>query len=37
MKVSDYIAHFIHKQGVEHVFELSGGMITHLLDSFFEL
>lgn len=37
MKITDYIAHFLYKQGVEHVFELSGGMITHILDSLFEL
>lgn len=37
MKVTDYIAHFLFKQGVEHVFELSGGMITHILDSLYEL
>lgn len=35
MKVSDFIAKFLHSQGVEHVFELSGGMITHLLDSIY--
>ena len=34
MKVSDYIASFIESKGITHVFELSGGMITHLLDSF---
>ena len=33
MKVSDYIALFLEKKGIQHVFELSGGMITHLLDS----
>ncbi|MBK0381136.1 thiamine pyrophosphate-binding protein [Mucilaginibacter segetis] len=33
MKASDYIATFLEKKGVTHVFELSGGMITHLLDS----
>jgi acetolactate synthase-1/2/3 large subunit len=33
MKVSDYIAAHLHAQGVTHVFELVGGMITHLLDS----
>lgn len=33
MKVSDYIALFLERRGVKHVFELSGGMITHLLDS----
>lgn len=34
IKVSDYIAHYIEQAGVNYVFELSGGMITHLLDSF---
>lgn len=33
MKISDYIAHFLRAQQVSHVFEMSGGMITHLLDS----
>ncbi|MCS3801735.1 thiamine pyrophosphate-binding protein [Niastella sp. OAS944] len=33
MKVSDYIAYFIERKGIEYIFELSGGMITHLLDS----
>jgi acetolactate synthase-1/2/3 large subunit len=34
VKVSDYIAALLENQGVTSVFELSGGMITHLLDSF---
>jgi acetolactate synthase I/II/III large subunit len=33
MKASDYIAKFLEYQKVTHVFELSGGMITHILDS----
>ena len=33
MKVSDFIAKFIEKKGISSVFELSGGMITHILDS----
>lgn len=33
MKASDYIAKFIELKGIAYVFELSGGMITHLLDS----
>ena len=33
MKVSDYISTYLANQGVTHVFELVGGMITHLLDS----
>lgn len=33
MKLSDYVASFLRQQGVDCVYELSGGMITHLLDS----
>jgi acetolactate synthase-1/2/3 large subunit len=33
MKTSDYIAKYLENQGVTHVFELVGGMITFLLDS----
>lgn len=33
MKCSDYIAHFLAERGVACVFEMSGGMIAHLLDS----
>ena len=33
MKVSDYIAKFLEQNQVKQVFELTGGMITHLLDS----
>src|ERR1035437_2657322 len=33
MKVSDYIATFLERKGVTCVFEVSGGMITHLLES----
>lgn len=33
MKASDFIAGFLKKKGIESVFELSGGMITHILDS----
>lgn len=33
MKVSTYIANFLHTQGVRQVFEVVGGMITHLVDS----
>ncbi len=36
MKVSDYIDLFLQKKGVEIVFEMSGGMITHLLDSIYK-
>lgn len=34
MKASDFIATYIESRGVKNIFELSGGMITHLLDSF---
>jgi acetolactate synthase I/II/III large subunit len=33
LKATDYIAHYLHAQGVTHVFELVGGMITFLVDS----
>lgn len=35
MKVSDYVAKFLHAQGVGTVFEVVGGMITHLVDSIY--
>jgi acetolactate synthase-1/2/3 large subunit len=37
MKVTDYIVRSLVARGVRHVFEVSGGMITHLLDSCFQL
>jgi acetolactate synthase I/II/III large subunit len=37
MKASDYIAYFLEAQGVSTVFEMSGGMITHMLDSMHQL
>src|SRR4051812_6949790 len=33
MKASDYIARFLQAQGVTQVFEVIGGMTTHLIDS----
>lgn len=33
VKVSDYVADFLHARGVRSVFEMIGGMITHLIDS----
>ena len=33
MKASDYLARFLRERGVSCVFEMAGGMITHLLDS----
>jgi acetolactate synthase-1/2/3 large subunit len=33
VKVSDYIVRYLESRGVSHVFEMSGGMIAHLLDS----
>jgi acetolactate synthase-1/2/3 large subunit len=37
MKASDWIARFLVERGVSHAFEVSGGMITHLLDSCYRL
>ncbi|MDZ4655337.1 MAG: thiamine pyrophosphate-binding protein [Coriobacteriia bacterium] len=37
MKASDYIATFLAEQGVRTVYEMAGGMITHLLDSLHRL
>lgn len=36
MKASDYIADVLHAQGVTVVFEMIGGMITHLIDSIYQ-
>lgn len=33
MKASDFIADFLYKNGVPVVFEMIGGMITHIIDS----
>jgi acetolactate synthase I/II/III large subunit len=33
MKASDYIAEFLAKEGVKHVFGVTGGMIIHIFDS----
>lgn len=33
MKASDFVAQYLAARGVTHVFELVGGMITHLIDS----
>lgn len=33
MKASDYIADFLHEKGVPLIFEMIGGMITHIIDS----
>ncbi|MDO7884406.1 thiamine pyrophosphate-binding protein [Hymenobacter cheonanensis] len=37
MKASDYIARFLEAQGVATIYEMSGGMITHMLDSLHQL
>jgi acetolactate synthase-1/2/3 large subunit len=37
MKVATFIAKFLKTQQISHVFELSGGMITHLLDAIAEV
>ena len=36
MKVSDYISKYLEAKQIKFVFELSGGMITHLLDSLYQ-
>ena len=36
IKVSDFIVRYLYERGVRSVFELPGGMITHLLNSLFE-
>lgn len=36
-KISDYIVEHLAAQGVTHAYELSGGMLAHLLDSFHRL
>ena len=33
MKLSDYVADFLAKQGIRHVFAISGGASVHLIDS----
>ena len=33
IKVSDYVVEFLKQKGAAFVFEMSGGMIAHLLDS----
>jgi len=37
IKANDYIAQFLHAQGVKHVFEMAGGMITQLLDAIYKM
>jgi acetolactate synthase-1/2/3 large subunit len=37
MKATDYIAKFLHEKGVSAVYEMSGGMITQILDSIHHL
>ncbi|MBE3110630.1 MAG: thiamine pyrophosphate-binding protein, partial [Acidobacteria bacterium] len=34
MKASDYLVEYLAARGVTHVFEVVGGMITHIVDSF---
>jgi acetolactate synthase-1/2/3 large subunit len=36
IKASDYIAQFLYSRGVRTVYELPGGMITHMLNSLYE-
>jgi acetolactate synthase I/II/III large subunit len=36
MKTSDYVVSYLYKRGVTHIFEVIGGMITHLIDSAYQ-
>ncbi len=36
MKASDYIMQYLHHKGVTHIYEVIGGMITHLIDSAYQ-
>jgi acetolactate synthase-1/2/3 large subunit len=36
IKATDYVARYLYSRGVRTVFELPGGMITHLLNSLYE-
>ena len=36
IKANDYVAEFLRSQGVSHVFEMAGGMITQLLDAIYK-
>jgi acetolactate synthase-1/2/3 large subunit len=36
LKVSDYIADFLYTQGIKNIFEVAGGMITHIIDSIYQ-
>ena len=36
IKASDYIARYLYSRGVRTVYELPGGMITHMLNSLYE-
>jgi len=33
MKLTDYVAQFLQKEGIKHVFGLTGGAVVHLFDS----
>jgi acetolactate synthase I/II/III large subunit len=33
MKTSDFIVNYLYERGVTHIYEVIGGMITHLIDS----
>src|SRR3990167_1204116 len=34
MKLTDFIAHFLEKEGIRHVFGLTGGAVVHFFESF---
>lgn len=35
MKLSDYVVDFLAANGIDHIFEVCGGAVTHLLDSLY--
>src|SRR4030042_253976 len=35
MRVADFIADYLHQQGVSYVYEVIGGMITRLVDAIY--
>ncbi len=36
MKLSDYVINFLEEEGIKYVFEVCGGALAHLLDSFYD-
>ena len=36
MRVADFIANFLHEQGVQYVYQIIGGMITRMVDAIYQ-